>query len=54
MEYKTVKEASNKLRVHQNTMLRWLNNGTVKGIKFGKLWRIPDTEIERIGGDKQK
>lgn len=48
MVYLKVKEACKTLRVHENTMLKWLNDGTIKGIKFGKLWRIPDTEIERI------
>lgn len=48
MEYLKVKEAAHRLHVHENTVLRWLNNGTLKGVKFGKLWRIPDTETERI------
>jgi acetyl-CoA synthetase len=48
MLYLTVKDASARLKVHENTILRWLTNGTIKGVKFGKLWRIPDTEIERV------
>lgn len=48
MVYLTVKQACERLMVHENTMLRWLNNGTIKGERFGKLWRIPDTEIERV------
>jgi excisionase family DNA binding protein len=48
-----VKQASEQLQVHENTILRWLNNGTLKGIRFGKLWRIPATEIERIDGGKK-
>lgn len=48
MEYLTTKEACERLKVHPNTMLRWLADGTIKGIRFGKLWRIPDTEIDRI------
>ena len=48
MIYLTVKETCERLKVHPNTILKWLANGTIKGVKFGKLWRIPDTEIERV------
>lgn len=48
MGYYTVKEAVEELKVHRNTIWKWLANGTIKGVKFGKLWRIPDTEIEKM------
>jgi excisionase family DNA binding protein len=52
MDYYTLQEASKKLKVHENTMLKWLNKGIVKGVKFGHLWRIPDSEIDRFGAKK--
>lgn len=47
-EFLTVKQACAILQVHGNTMLRWLNDGTIKGVKVGKLWRIPRQNLPRV------
>ncbi len=44
-EYLSVEEAAKALGVHVETIRRWLRDGTIKGIKFGRLWRIKKTEI---------
>jgi len=36
------------LQVHHRTVLEWLRNGKLNGIKMGRLWRIPESELNRI------
>lgn len=44
-----IKEAAALLGVHYNTVYRWLNDGSLRGVRLGpKLWRIPRSEIERM------
>jgi len=35
-EYLTLKEVSNLLRVHENTLRNWDKNGTLKAIRIGE------------------
>ena len=44
----TIKEVANALKVHEMTILRHLNNNSIKGVKIGKSWRISEEELERI------
>ncbi|MGF2525861.1 helix-turn-helix domain-containing protein [Ralstonia pseudosolanacearum] len=42
------------LQLHENTVRRLIQNGSIKAAKIGRTWRIPKNEIERIyneGGD---
>ena len=50
-------EACAILKVHKNTLLRWLTDGTIKGFKVGSRWRIKKEEIDRIlqnNGSKER
>lgn len=38
----------NLLQLHENTVRRLIQNGSIKAAKVGKVWRIPKTEIEKI------
>ena len=40
-EYLTVEEIAEKLRLPVESVRHWLRSGKLKGIKFGKVWRIP-------------
>lgn len=50
MEYLTVPEAAERLRVHEETLRRWLQAGRVNGSKLPGRgdWRIPQSEIDRV------
>jgi excisionase family DNA binding protein len=48
VEYYTVSEIAAKLRVDTETVYRWLNKGTLKGIRVGNTWRIPVSEYNRF------
>ena len=44
----TSKQVAEMLQVHHRTVLEWLRNGKLNGIKMGRLWRIPESELNRI------
>lgn len=50
----TVEEVVAALKVHRNTVRRWLKNGHLKGYRLGGTkagWRIPVSEVEKLKGD---
>ncbi len=52
-EYLTPKEIAELLDVHFNTVLYWLRNGNLKGVKVGRRWRVkPEWLKEFILGGK--
>jgi excisionase family DNA binding protein len=45
----TPKEVAAALKVHHNTVLRWLDKGMIEGFQLpGGDWRIYRAEVERI------
>lgn len=54
MEYFTPEEAAAKLKIARRTMYKWLREGKIKGKKLSNMWRIPESELNRIlGNDDQ-
>lgn len=50
-ELLTVREVSERLKIHQETVRRWIKSGRLKAISLGSDkagWRIPVSEIERF------
>jgi acetyl-CoA synthetase len=46
----TSRQVAEILQVHQRTVLIWLRTGKLHGVKMGRLWRIPESELNRISG----
>jgi excisionase family DNA binding protein len=44
----TTEEAAEHLRVKPITIRRYLKSGKLKGIKLGKEWRIPDSDMQGL------
>lgn len=44
----TAKEAAEHLRVHQQTIYRWLKSGKLKSSKVGQDHLIAESEITRV------
>ena len=42
----TPKQAADLLKVHLNTIYRWLDSGELKGVQFVDTWRIDRSAIE--------
>ena len=50
-EWLTVKEASERLKVHPETVRVWLRDGVLKGTQPAMRrigWRIQSSEVERV------
>jgi excisionase family DNA binding protein len=44
----TVQQVADRLAVQPITVRRWLARGELKGVRFGRLWRISEQEVERF------
>jgi len=49
-KHHTVDELAQSLRVHRDTVIRWISEGKIKGFRLGRAWRIPDSEVARLTG----
>jgi len=47
--HQTVEQFAAHLNVHPESARRWLRTRRLKGIKVGSQWRIPTSELTRIG-----
>jgi excisionase family DNA binding protein len=47
-ELLTVDEAATLLKVDVETVRRWLRSGHLRGLKFGRMWRIPASALLAI------
>jgi len=49
-ELLTVEEASTRLRVHPESLRRWLREGRITGYRLSRRagWRVPVGEIQRV------
>jgi excisionase family DNA binding protein len=45
--YLTPEQVAKRLLVRKTTVYTWLRNKKIKGKKIGKLWRIPEQELEK-------
>ncbi|WP_319541437.1 helix-turn-helix domain-containing protein [uncultured Pseudodesulfovibrio sp.] len=41
----TVREVADFLRVHQRTAYRLITGGSIKAIKIGSQWRVPERDL---------
>jgi excisionase family DNA binding protein len=48
MEFLTVKEASELLRVTKVTLYKLIKNGEISAIRLGWVWRIPKEDIQKL------
>lgn len=44
----TAYEAAESLKVHYNTILRMIYDGTIKAVKVRNSWRITEEELLRV------
>ncbi|MBP2147235.1 excisionase family DNA binding protein [Methanofollis sp. W23] len=48
MKWVTPNVVGAELGVHPQTVRRWIKQGKIRGIKYGRQWRVPFEEFERI------
>ena len=44
----TPQEVMQELQLHENTIWRYLAHRRIHAIKFGRLWRVPVDEVNRV------
>lgn len=49
----SLKEVAKILSVHYNTVYRYVQQGTIKAVLVGGVWRVPEEEIQKIKEGKQ-
>ncbi|MFI7134198.1 helix-turn-helix domain-containing protein [Nonomuraea sp. NPDC050153] len=42
------KEVAERFRVDPSTIRRWVHSGRIRGHRYGRDWRIPLSEVERL------
>lgn len=47
-EFLTVEEVAGRLRVHEDTVLRWIRTKRLKAYKIGRDYRIEKTDYEEF------
>lgn len=47
LEWWTPRECANRWRVSVDTVLRMIDRGDIKGLKFGGQWRIHNSAVEK-------
>ena len=41
-------EVAEILQISKRTVVRWLKEGKLGGVRVGRLWRIPQEELDRF------
>ena len=44
----TIEQAAVKLQVKPNTVRRWIKHGRIPGCKIGRIFRIPEEDLDRV------
>lgn len=52
-EFLTVSEVAKRLRVTRQAVYKWLEDGDLKGYKFGRIVRIPQRDFDRFVADSE-
>jgi len=47
-DFETTEEFAARLRLHPETVRRWIRSRRLHGVRVGRHWRISSKEIERI------
>jgi acetyl-CoA synthetase len=47
-QYFTPEEFARKISVHPQSVRLWLREGNIKGVKLGRIWRIPESEAQKF------
>jgi excisionase family DNA binding protein len=50
--YYSPKEVSEKLKLNIRTIYKWIKEGRLQAVKLGDVWRISQSEINRLLGKK--
>lgn len=46
--YYTPKEISSKLKLNIRTIYKWVREGKINAVKIGDVWRVSESELQRL------
>lgn len=49
-KYYTPKQVAEILQIHQYTVLKWIRDGKIKALKFGRVYRATESDIAEFLG----
>jgi len=52
-DWLTIKEITARLKLHPNTVARYIQEGKLKGVKVGKSYRVRESDLARFIGERQ-
>lgn len=44
----TLKEIAEKLKLHPNTLRRYIKEGKLPAMKFGRVWRVEEEDLKEF------
>jgi len=44
----TTRQLAKLLQIHEETVRRWVREKRLTGLKIGRSWRVPSSELHRI------
>ena len=47
-KFYTVEEAAEELKISARTLGDWLRAGKIRGVKVGRLWRVPESALDEV------
>lgn len=47
-ELMTVAEVAEFFRVTPMTVYRWVGSGKIRGVRVGRTWRVPRSEVDKV------
>ncbi|TYO97034.1 helix-turn-helix domain-containing protein [Desulfallas thermosapovorans] len=52
-QYYTPQEVADSLKINLRTIYRWIREGKLNAVKVGELWRISESELNRLLGEEK-
>lgn len=53
-KYYSPNEIAEKFNLKSNTVRKWINQGRLKAIKLGDVWRIPESALQEFISESMK
>mgnify|MGYP000853422453 CR=1 FL=1 len=53
-QYYTLQEVAEKLKLNVRTLYKWIREGKLNAVKLGDVWRIPESELNRLLGENNQ
>ncbi len=50
----TLEEISKRLKLHLNTLRRYAREGQLPAVKFGKVWRVEEEDLEEFIRERKR